>query len=454
MAEPLDFTHYTEKDIQTPASVRQHSLDPFDVVYKTFGKAVLQNARVPWDLGQALGSVIKDPFRGKWPGETVGNAIVDGVKDSQARASLEDRTWFPGSETVQNIKQGWQEGNADRLSSGLGDVLGAVAPVAALRLPGSKLGKGLAAGRIESAAKNYEKIFNPLGPRETAAPFVPSVKMAAKGLANSPETIKGSEEVVSAQLKDLTEKYGKASGSARYETPTIPVDELKKTIKERFNKHIYLQGSYEEQIKNPTAKSVQDDLLARIDKAAHPGKQLEGIAKYGEPRQMGGPPLMSEKAADELKDLLNTEAKGRKLVMEKNPTLEIQNEARWQRFGANLMHESLNGINDVADRVESAHHIFKTSKDLYEAGRNRAFIDRAEGGIGLPFAVGGGGKLKAVLPSGIKDMLGGIKWNTVMASNKKAIANSLATGNWKKTITLLQLTKLGVPLPESYHDNE
>ena len=449
MAEPLDFTQYTEADIQTPETVAHRSLNPLDVAIKTFGKAVKQNLwDAPIGVGQALGATIKDPFQGKIPGTTVVNAIGKEIEDKQARARLKGRTWYPGSETVEDIKQGWQESDPDKLSSGLGDILGIAGPEAMRFLPGSKLGRSLATGATESAAKNYEKIFNPLRTGEEGASLIPSVQRTARGLAETPEVIRGNAEKVGAQLRGLEQKYGPLTDT-RSSTPTIDIAPLKKTITDAMDKHIYVQGAATKQVKNPTAKALHDELVQRIDNIATQTQQ-PGLAVYGSPRQAPGPSLVSEKALDDLKDMFNTRAKGKDIVMKTNPAVAIGDEAKWERVMANHLDDALNGINNVADAAEANYSLFTTAKRLYQSARNREFIDKAEGGIGLPISLGSGGRVKASLPPAVKEMIGGIKWNTVAASNKKAIARSLASGNWNKSITLLQLTKLGVPTPESY----
>ncbi len=430
-------------DLKPSEAIHADHLNALEVGAKTVGHALYSNLiEAPWGVGQALGQTLKDPFQGKIPGQGVVTAIGKEIADKQARATVEGRTWYPGEETIQNIKQGWQQNDPDKLSQGLGDILGVLAPESLRFLPGSKLGlAGADLARI-SAARNYEKIFNPLRTGEEGASLAPTIQKTARGLANAPETIRGGPAAVGAQLEAARAKYGPLT-EGRDPTANIPLGPIKQNIEDALNKDIYVQGSITQQVKNPTALKLKNELFDMLDRSAgqNPSNITPGLVKA---------PLVSEKAMDDIKDMFNARAKGKDVVMKTAPTTAIGDDAKWERVMANHLSDALDGVNNVADRVESNYNLFATAKRLYQSGRNRAYIEKSEGGLGLPIALGGGGGARLIMPKGIKNMVDGIRWNTVAGDTKKSIATSMATGNWKKAISLLQLTKLGVPTSGSY----
>lgn len=442
------------------------SLNPAEVAAKTVGKAVKTTLwDAPISLGTALGRTVEDPFKGRAPGASLWSATAQGMNDSHTRAMLAEAAGnhgeaafhhvmsvLPvigalGDDTVQNIKQGWQTNDPDKLSTGLSNVLSIVAPELARAIPGSRLGKIGANAATSSAASNFEKIFQPLPSGEAGASLVPSVQRTAQRLAESPETIRGGPTQVGEQLDAARQKYGPAAGTARNGQSLLNPEPLIKAVQKSMDKDVYVQESGTPQIKNPVAKQLYDELLGRIEAARQPATVAPGLLAPGQAAP-AAKSLVSEKALDDLKDMFNARAKGKDIVMKQNPTVGVGDEAKWERVMANHIADSLGGVNNVADAAEANYALFATAKRLYQASQNRAYISKAESGIGLPLSMGAGGQFRMNMPNSIKTMIDGVRWNTVSASAKKAVASSLAKGDWNSAVTKLQLTKLGVPIAQ------
>lgn len=91
--------------------------------------------------------------------------------------------------------------------------------------------------------------------------------------------------------------------------------------------------------------------------------------------------------------------------------------------------------------------MFAQLRDRAEEARNRVISGEPKD---IPIL----GALKSgKMPSAIQNSMANIPWNTVAASTKAAAARAIQSGDWGRTTRILQLAKLGVPVPDDRDSN-
>ena len=433
--------------------------------------AALAVPRAAYDLtvgnainaGQAIGSVVKDGMHGSIPGSTLAKSAWGRMQDSAEKAKLAFASgdhvagWAHsmasvvpmlgamGEDTVRALHDGYTQNDPVKFSEGLSNGLQFMAPELAGAASESKLGKLASDHLMHSAAGNYLDTMLPLKHEYQYPQAVRASQKIAETTSPIAMTRKGLASKLGAAANNVGEDIGEhldVTNNPGAVSPTKPLhDMLDKYAMDRYTTTL---PDGRKVPANMGGFDLVKDLHDSINKWQQRQAGTPGLVAPGQMPPQSSTQMITHDAVNTLRKQLENGTLERDGSWKDK--IDPNSLAKLDRAHAGVLRDYLSQQDPDLGAMNSAYEAFSKGKEFLTRADN---AKNYKGTKDIPIY---SSVRKGQIPQAINNSMANVPWNTVAGSTKAALSRSIASGNWTKATRILQLTRVGVPVPDDGDD--